>query len=313
MARIIYIDGPEKAGKSTLIEAIREKIASKGIPVSVRKWGPVKPDDRQFAPPLQEDLNRNTKGYVIWDRGWVSEHVYGTLLNRQRRGASNPWLLEWLHGRAVNGHGTKIILLPYDVTEAMRRHDDTDLPVSAADEARVYQNYARRFGYNVLYNHYTEDSLRRNIRMAIGTVEEHSKIHPRIMSSGTEALRAPRLIVGEERNPNDYKTMPGAWMPFSSAKTTQFVQKYFGDDAMMFSWTNAADIENGLVDNTILQAATAIYTFGNKAYDTVAGRGIIPAGAFAHPGFFTRWNTDRGRKALMTFETEYKKVFSWVK
>src|SRR3989304_2111146 len=103
---VIVFDGPEKAGKSTIIEALRQYAKSTKFfdRVYVRHWGPVSPDDRVYAHELSQDSTCFNE-LVIWDRCWPSEYVYGNLLGRSRRGTGDPWLLEWLHGRAVQSNG----------------------------------------------------------------------------------------------------------------------------------------------------------------------------------------------------------------
>lgn len=66
---IIVIEGPEKAGKTTLTKFL---IAKK--PMEIRHWGPVDPDDRVYTEQLIKDVESDN--WIIWDRCWPSEHVY---------------------------------------------------------------------------------------------------------------------------------------------------------------------------------------------------------------------------------------------
>ena len=104
---IFVFDGPEKAGKSTLIDAFVKQAYPSGK-FTLHRWGPVAPDDRVYAPVLRDDLVVK-RSPAIWDRSWVSEHVYASLLGRDRRLRGDPWLGEWLHGRAVYTDGIGII------------------------------------------------------------------------------------------------------------------------------------------------------------------------------------------------------------
>jgi len=312
MGRVIYIDGPEKAGKTTLIAALKSKLESDGVMVHTRHWGVVKPDDRVYAPALEADLGRGTKGVVIWDRGWASEAVYGSLLNRQRRGATNPWILEWLHGRAVVGNGLRIMYLPMNTKVSLQYRDDTDLPVNPEAEYYEYLNYARRFRYDIFTNNYTDWGLQQTVERIVDTLPEEGEVSPKYITNDLEAPLAPRVILGEARNKNDFKTMAGAWLPFTSAKMCQFVQKYFGDDAFLFSWTNVEDFEHGMVPMRRLRTAGEVFTFGEKAKAFCVANNVRVDSAFSHPAFFSRWNTERGRTELARFEAQYKGAFDIV-
>lgn len=310
MGRVIIVDGPEKAGKSTLIKELTWQLEGKGVQVHHRRWGQIKPDDRVYSAPLQQDLGVQTKGVTIWDRGWPSEHVYGKLLNRQRRGATNPWILEWLHGRAVHGRGIKAILLPEDSATPAQHRDDTDLPVSVSEEIQTYTKYGRDFGYDFYMNNYTEERVQHNATSIINSLPAEEPVSARYLTHTTlHPEFSPRLIVGEGRNPNDFKTMAGAWLPFSSAKMCQFVQKYFGNEALRLQWCNMEDFERGVLPISVLKSAGKVYTFGRLAEAFALRNKVVPAYSFLHPAFFARWNTDRGRAALQQFEAQYKAVF----
>ena len=60
---IVVIDGPNKSGKSLLIENVVDQLQSKNIEVKVRHWGPLKTDDREYTESLVEDSK--DKGIVI--------------------------------------------------------------------------------------------------------------------------------------------------------------------------------------------------------------------------------------------------------
>jgi hypothetical protein len=311
MGRVIIVDGIEKGGKSTLILKLQNALEQDGLTPMVRHWGPVKPDDRVYAAPLEYGFGLSDNVVSIWDRSWASEAVYGALLNRQRRGATNPWLLEWLHGRAVQGNGLKIMVLPLDISKNAKLRDDTDLPVTPAAEYEAFYTHAIQFGWNMYWNSYQEYWVDETVNLIM---EKFSMIPRRVLSPrywthGTRTPRTPEVIIGEARNPRDHETMPGAWLPFTSAKTAAFVQKYFGNRAFEFCWTNADDIARGYIPTSKLNATTGIYTFGEKAANLMKTLHIDVKASFGHPSYFARWNTERGRAALAKFETQYRAVF----
>lgn len=139
------IDGPEKAGKSTLVEALCLRRAY------VRKWtGPAVPDDNEYLVPLQIDAK--SQRVVVWDRGWASEVVYGQLLKQPRRLAGDWQTAELLYGRMAE---IAIMLLGPDVETLKRLRDNTDLPIDPAIERQAFARYGQLAGWIVLENEHT--------------------------------------------------------------------------------------------------------------------------------------------------------------
>ena len=140
---ILIVDGPEAAGKTTLIRAIGRQLTR---PPLVRAWGPVD-SVHEYWSPLQADL-ANEGDLVVWDRSWASEFVYNRLL---RRGRSESTILEEATGLEEDvwesaGVLLMVIALPEALHErrAQRRalKDLGDLPVRPEDEARHFAEYA---------------------------------------------------------------------------------------------------------------------------------------------------------------------------
>lgn len=225
---IIAIEGPEKAGKSTLAKYIAERES-----VEIRHWGPVYPDDRAYTNQLIVD-SRSDKWY-IWDRCWPSEHVYGKLLKRFRRLADNPWLGEWLHGRALQTSGIRVMLLPTDISNLTKNRDETDLPVDPREETILYTEYADRFGWTKFYNDYQEYAL----ELAYKSIYRQM-ITVRIRGSRPPKFAGPLLsgviFLGDKEDENDTDIVPGAWLPFTSTSSIN-IAKAIGDVALKCGWT----------------------------------------------------------------------------
>ena len=142
---VIMIDGPEKAGKSTLVEALHLRGAY------VRKWtGPAVPDDSEYFIPLQIDAK--SQRIVVWDRGWASEVVYGQLLEQPRRLAGDWQRAELLYGRLIE---VAVMLLGPNVETLKRLRDSTDLPIDPSAERRAFAHYGQLAGWIVLENEHT--------------------------------------------------------------------------------------------------------------------------------------------------------------
>lgn len=272
---IILIDGPEKAGKSTLIAELA-KVLDKNL--QVRRWGPVSPDDRVYSEPLREDYQSKT--WNIWDRGWPSEHVYGMLLGRDRRLAVDPWLGEWLHGRAVQTSGLRVILLPELLAQVDNRRDETDLPVDVFAEKTAYFEYARRFGYLTLINDYTEVGLQYNVNQIISRLSKTQTLTPPAYAGPIDARV---VFVGEKLNDKACRSMPGSWLPFSSRLTTELGRR-LGDKAFKCGWTNVGDVTQEFLADRYVVAC------GESAVRWLSGIGIVRM-VVPHPAWLYRYNT----------------------
>lgn len=231
---IIAIEGPEKAGKSTFVEAL-----SKTTGASVRHWGPISPDDRVYKQKLIEDTA--SKEWVIWDRCWPSEHIYGNLLGRNRRLSNDPWLGEWLHGRALQTSGIKAIVLPSNMEDLASKRDTTDLPVPPILEAKSYAMYAQLYDWDVHINNYDDESIFSFVTSVLdkmGYIENKKKdefgyrLRPPLFAGPTESS-----VVFVNR-PASVEFIPGGWLPFSNEFETRFARK-LGNLSLEYGWTIA--------------------------------------------------------------------------
>lgn len=280
---IIVIDGPEKAGKTTLIRALTGPLAEvTGLRVNVRHWGPVKPDDRVYTPALQEDVRAVHDTITVWDRTWASEHVYGFLLDRDRRLARDPLLGEWLHGRVIQSVGSRYMLLS-STHDRRQLRDDSDIAVDPNDEMQRYWWYADRFGWSELWNNYTAVCLRRNVDRIIGdAVRVRADLRDLAYRPPQFAgpLHSPVLMVGQARS--THGSMPGGWLPFTSYLTTQLMYD-LDVYATQCSWTNLEDLHPRM-----LRGRGLIVTFGRGDWSTVMGTDAMVVNV-DHPAYTYRF------------------------
>lgn len=247
---LIVLDGPEKAGKTTLVNHICEAYGARQV-----HWSYVK-SDVEYLAPLQEAVASDD--LVIWDRGWDSLHVYGSVLpkdieRRSHRLFIDPWLGEWLYGRAVQTVGVRAILTS-DPTYRRNRRDDTDLPCDPVAEGQAYVQYARTFGWEVLYNTYTEDVMREHAKTLVNhayNVVGQAQAKPPVYAGPPNA---PVVVVGEEGNPDNPAKMRGCWLPFTSRLTTE-LGRALGPDAFQVGWTNLPNASTDLLSGRRLVVA----------------------------------------------------------
>ena len=132
---VILVEGPEKAGKSTLVRALL-----KIMPAKVRKFtGPMQGDE--YLEAMLEDTRPSLFPIItIWDRGWVSEFVYAWML--QRPSELTAERAEFLDTLLVGTGGVGIVLLGPDIGTLIKNRDETDLDVSPRGERAYFQAYA---------------------------------------------------------------------------------------------------------------------------------------------------------------------------
>jgi hypothetical protein len=295
---IVVFEGPEKAGKSSIISEVCSMLNDIHISTKVRKWGPVKPDDRVYTPFIKKDALSDT--VIIWDRSWCSEAVYATILNRKRRANDDPWLMEWLHGRAAT---LKFMVLPsYKYVNGDRR-DATDLVTDPMMEYMHFRDYALRYGWPILTNDFTQGSLQMNAHQVIGEII-NQMAHPQWYFCPPQYVgpnNARVLFVGEKRNV--WGHYPGGWLPFTSPTTMQYARNLGDANAMKFVWTNVGDIERKEVVGFDLVVAC-----GNKAQDWVRACGPKTVIALPHPAWLYRYNNEKTRAAKLLVNQTLKSI-----
>lgn len=140
---VIIFDGPEAAGKTTLIKRVFARTDQK----VVRRWGPVDSID-VYRPFLMHDLG--DPGTVVWDRSWASEYVYNKLLHRDR--PIFPELQKLEDVVPV----LKVMVLVDPAVAAVRRYrrleagQTSDLPVDPYEEHALFYRYAQHHGWAII-------------------------------------------------------------------------------------------------------------------------------------------------------------------
>lgn len=283
---IIVIDGPEKVGKTTLVHQLASTLVSRGHNVAFRKWGLIFPDDRVYLEPLSHDVvYRDT--VTIWDRSWASEHVYGRLLKRNRRLAEDPWLGEWLYGRAVTTAGLKV-MLEGDPKMLAEKRDSTDLPVDPFEENKAFSSYAEQYGWWLFNTQYSESKLKNVAGYIVDMLE---LINPPDIAPAYAGDKSPAVIfVGEVRSQNPQ--LVGAWLPFTSRYTTEFARP-LSSAAMRCGWTNAHEIAPQKLRN-----ARVIVSCGGAAKTWVKNYVVTPGSLIVHlnlphPSWTYRYNSSK--------------------
>jgi hypothetical protein len=159
LMRILTVDGPEKAGKNTLIQAILDRLNSNRPGFAVwRHWNRPVPRHMAHMTALLDDMQQvrsqeaesGQPGLLIWNRSHLSEAVYGSLLGR--KSDIDMLQAELWYGRILQTLGPRIVLLGPDEATLATRRDQTDLPVDPAHERAAFLKLGATYGYQTFSN-----------------------------------------------------------------------------------------------------------------------------------------------------------------
>lgn len=239
MGSLYVFDGPEKSGKTTVIREIAYKLLDEGFGVTVRRWGPIVPDDRVYGPEILQAANMPDRHITLWDRSWAAEHVYAKLLGRDRRSAQDPWLVSWLHDRPLYAIGRGTIVLAPNTQWSIDRRDLTDIPCDPEAERKAFIQYGFDNRWDLLVNSFPGG--------AKGTANAWlwTTFYPSQEKLKGSELKPPAyfgppdspvVIVGTE-DANDF---PGSWGPFSSRASQNFGRE-FGNHVNKIGWALAGE------------------------------------------------------------------------
>lgn len=285
---LIVISGPEKAGKTTLINETIASLERGGEVTFARRWKKIR-HHTDYLAPLIEDMERVADGeWVFWDRSWICEAVYSNILGRDGELGRDWWLGEWLYGRAVRTVGTEVVLLPEHIESLDRLRDETDLPIDPALEFAKYWEYAAKFRIPMLRNSYSLGGLRSNVREIAWMASQAAPTCGPMPPHYCGPVNAPVVVVGERRNERSRE--PGAWLPFTSGYTTT-LGRVLGPQAMKVGWTNAEDLCSAPI-----HPRAAIVAAGKVAVKAVRDFGIHESRILEipHPAYLYRWGKAKG-------------------
>ena len=231
---------------------------------------------------------------VVWDRSWAAEHVYASLLKRDRRLADDPWLGEWIHGRAVRTVGVQCILLgPSSLAlDVLRdKSEVAELPVDAGVERVCFALYGERFGYLTIENDHTKEEAERWADVLYTSARDTHALAKLNPPGYCGPPNANVVFVGERKA--DHGTIPGSWLPFTSRLGTM-LGRDLGDFALRCGWTNAQDYPPQLLRN--VPCLVALGQVAAKWVDHYV-HPTMEYWVLDHPGYIYRWGKQSKRMA----------------
>lgn len=124
----IIFEGVDRCGKSTTVQALVRELQREGYQNQVRKYKPpvtVEETWHTFRAYFNSLIDLASPDWLIWDRGHVSEMVYGPLYRGSNyTGSSGEYLSRWLqhwdrvaYGETYDGRQSVIVYLyPLDLS-----------------------------------------------------------------------------------------------------------------------------------------------------------------------------------------------------
>jgi hypothetical protein len=162
MPRMIVVDGPEKSGKSTLLDEIEQQAMNRGYFMLKHHWNKPQPNHfahrktllQQYTAARIQEQTYGKKGLILWNRSQASEVIYSRLLNRPGTLKNNPIVGEFNYGRAQLALGPRVILLGPSAEALVANRDATDLAVDPNEEREAFRQYGTEFNFEVYENPY---------------------------------------------------------------------------------------------------------------------------------------------------------------
>jgi len=247
---IIYLDGPEKAGKSTLASEILEGFEEDRSQL-VKHAGRDPQNGFGYLLPFVAGLD--SPDIHVWDRGWSSEVVYGRMLKQDRLFSKDPFLCEWFYGRAMAGRGGKFIVLPNSIGKLAELRDESDLDVNPINEYSAWLNYANAWDYRIIVNDYTEESLATNAVKCRGSA--FIKVHKMPSEDYIGPLNPKWLFVGDS-----HQTFSFEQRPFFNIDAAEYWRGFGAESVKRMGFASVEGFESIGTNLT-----SRIVTVGNKA------------------------------------------------
>lgn len=287
---MIFLEGCEKSGKSTTADALVEAYGGGRVHHFGLPNPPYEPFDLLFQRGLEDDLKITDDGLIVWDRGWMSDYVYSSLLYRPNRLGRDPWLGEWLYGRAQQTLGIRVVLLGPDYPTIRSKRTGDDQPVDPSQERDLFRWTGHRFNWHVIENAHTPESA----AVLTGRLIAIHDIHRSITAPGGPGVTArppdyvgppvPRvLVVGQARN------VKNGWAPFSSPLTSRY-GRALGDMAFRVGWTNVGDVNPDELPQCVAVIACGAAA-QNWTRNWAGSRAVLN---IPHPAYLYRWASASG-------------------
>ena len=321
MNGIVYLDGGEHTGKSTLAAHLAERCGALVIHHGYRF------KDQMFAyhaAGLRRAIEASASRLVVIDRHWMSEAVYGHVYRGGTRWPQEGRMMD----RMLRRFGAYTVICATDPDHAAgvaRSHPGRDLYKSEAQARECMRHWIglARGEVTDAGNYFFSRQVYRsmgapdevglydyrywNVADFAGSMLERlahvrdrippDALNPKIMNLAgrlphPDDLTTTTLMVGEACNPKNSKV---AWPFFEYGNSSLFLAKAmdaYGIPEDRLAWTNCRDTHFDLVLRLFAAAGGDSYVaIGRTAAEALVARGIRRFGEVRHPQFVRRFDS----------------------
>lgn len=280
---LLLVDGPDGAGKSTLISQLEELYPG----LSTTHHGPYKgATGRELGAALMSSMRPSFAGVTtVVDRSWLSEPIYAEVFRRQPSRLGTP-LVRMLERAALTQSGIIVLCMPpfERCREAFLSGRD-EMMSSVEDLRRVYDRYALGPATNlpvVKYDYTTED-VGDLMNKVVDTLNEYP---------------APRItILGDRPNVKTHaqKQYHVPFVAFSGRGCSEWLGEQLelaGVPEWALDWYNAYDDQDNPLDATLLEPGTSVVALGRHAQEWCFDNGVKHVHC-PHPQVHKRFHHDK--------------------
>lgn len=297
----IIVEGPDGAGKTTLIEALRAKQRWSGVD----HHGAYLDETaiaRHYLASLYAALVK-PKRLQLMDRSWIAEPIYGAVM----RGGLNriqPYQLRMLN-RVAMGVSTVVVLClpPFEACEAAWKDRlEREYPQRAEQLRMIYDGYSNWFEMVktrnegapvILYDYTRYTDARARIEQTIAEVIDNSlNLGPGIGACPGPVYGDQTLLIGDEVSEHGHARLPFVSMTRSgcSAWLADQLDKWDVHEGQLY-WVNQAELHPDDFHGTLDQFKRIVALGGNAAawceqegFEHI----VVP-----HPQYWKRFNFNK--------------------
>lgn len=247
---LIYIDGAQNSGVTALSKKVLEGFDPTMSAMHTSVY-PDKLDGLGFLERFNHALN--SVDVHVFNRGWVTESLRGSLEGNLGWLSSNYFISEWIYGRPLIDRGGRCILVPSDKHAcASRKTKQTNY--NAFEEQGAFEQYAKHWFYEIKPNDYTGRSLNNN---ATSLRSKITKVHRWDTEDYVGSTNPELIFVGEAFE------LLGVKMPFLDLNSLKYFEPFGARAINNFAYTTIGHVSN-LPDR--LQRRCIMVGFAAKYY-----------------------------------------------
>lgn len=317
---LIVVEGPDCAGKTTLVHRIAEQLSARRDHVELRHCSQLKNHPLIEYERTLDDYVPGSGHHIIYDRLHLGELVYGPL----KRGGSQLTREQWLHIElSLAQQGALLALVDADDDTLLARHNKRGETFVSPSELLVVADYYRKLQrrhapvtqFNAVRGSASAlPSLLITLAEILEDYAVHVSDHTTLIGAPPGELTKPHiLLLGDRRGPgqNEHEHTR-AFVPYVSTSGAYLMQTID-----RFAWLGHTCIANAWEEDLVklwsVLGEPHVVALGREA-DKVATMMEIPHGTVPHPQFVRRFMHDQAEQycfAILEAAKTKKEIMTW--